>query len=122
MAAGRGATERGDMKIKQIITLVVGITSVALSPITWAAGHGDGGGFGGGGHFGGGGFQGGGFHGSGQIAGGVSTRGGGVGFGGARVRGGVPNFEGAGPRFSSFGRPSHAQPQSMLLAHELRAQ
>jgi hypothetical protein len=28
-----------------------------------------------------------------------------------RGRGGVPNFEGAGPRFSSFGRPSHAQPQ-----------
>ena len=25
--------------------------------------------------------------------------------------GGVPSFEGAGPRFSSFGRPSHAQPQ-----------
>jgi hypothetical protein len=103
------------MKIKQIINLIVGITTVALTPITWAAGHGGGGGggggFGGGGHAGGGGFQGGGFHGGGQVAGGVSTRGGGVGFGGARVRGGVPNFEGAGPRFSSFGHPSHAQPQ-----------
>ena len=96
------------MKIKQIINLIVGITTVVLTPITWAAGHGGGGG----GHFGGGGFQGGGgFHGGGQVAGGVSNRGGGVGFGGARVRGGVPNFEGAGPRFSSFGRPSHAQPQ-----------
>jgi hypothetical protein len=103
------------MKMKQIINLIVAITTVALTPITWAAGHGGGGGGfggGGGGHFGGGGFQGGGgFHAGGQVAGGVSTRGGGVGFGGARVRGGVPNFEGAGPRFSSFGHPSHAQPQ-----------
>jgi len=32
-----GATELRDMKVKQIITLIVGITSVALSPITWAA-------------------------------------------------------------------------------------
>ena len=101
------------MKIRQIISLIVGITSVALSPITWAAGHGGGGGFGGGGggHFGGGGFQGGGFHGNGQLAGGVSTRGGGVGFGGMRGPGGPRNFEGAGPRFSSFGHPSHVQPQ-----------
>src|ERR1700756_1284116 len=56
------------MKIRQIITLVVGITSVALSPITWAAGHGGGGGggFGGGGfHGGGGGFHGGAFAGAG---------------------------------------------------------
>jgi hypothetical protein len=30
------------MKIKQIISLIVGITSVALSPMTWAAGHGGG--------------------------------------------------------------------------------
>ena len=87
--------------------MIVGITSVAVSPITWAAGHGGGGGFGGGG----GSFHGGGFHGGGQVAGGVSSRGGGVGFGGMRSRAGVPNFEGAGPRFSSFGRPSHAQAQ-----------
>ncbi|HEY4270689.1 MAG TPA: peptidoglycan-binding domain-containing protein [Candidatus Udaeobacter sp.] len=98
------------MKIRQIISSIVAITSMAFSPITWAAGHGRGGGFGGGGH-GGGGFHGGGFHGSGQVAGGVSTRGGGVGFGGARTQGGAPNFEGTGPRFSSFGHPSHAQPQ-----------
>ena len=109
-----GATERGDMKTKQIINLIVAITTVALTPITWAAGHAGGGGFGGGGggHFGGGGFQGGGgFHAGGQFAGGVSTRGGGVGFGGMRGPGGGRNFEGAGPRFSSFGHPSHAQPQ-----------
>jgi putative peptidoglycan binding protein len=96
------------MKIRQIITLVVGITSVALGPITWAAGHGGGGG---GGGFGGGGFHGGGFSGGGHVAGGgVGNRGGGVGFGGMRVQAGVPSFEGAGPRFSSFGRPSHSQP------------
>ena len=102
------------MKIGRIINLIVGVTTVALTPVAWAAGHGGGGGggfqgggfHGGGGHFGGGGFQRG-----GQVAGGVSTRGGGVGFGGARVRGGVPSFEGAGPRFSSFGHPSQAQPQ-----------
>ena len=100
------------MKIKQTITLIVGITSLAVTPITWAAGHGGGFGDGGGGHFGGGGFQGGGgLHGGGQVAGGVSTRGGGVGFGGMRGAGGARNFEGAGPRFSSFGHPSHVLPQ-----------
>jgi putative peptidoglycan binding protein len=82
---------------------------VGLSPITWAAGHG-GGGFGGGGHFGGGGFQAGGFHTGGQVAGGVGTRGGGVGFGRARFSGDVPNFAGAGSRFSSFGKPSSRRP------------
>jgi hypothetical protein len=88
------------MKIKQITTLTVGITSVALSPMTWAAGHG-----------GGGGFQGGGFHGNGQVARGASTRGGGVSFGGMRRPGGGRNFEGAGTRFPSFEHPSHTQPQ-----------
>jgi hypothetical protein len=78
------------MKIKQIINLIVGITSVALSPMTWAAGHvgGGGGGFGGGGHF----------------AGGAGFRGGGVGFHSAS-----PRFSGrrrsiAGPRFSGSRR------------------
>jgi hypothetical protein len=98
------------MKIKLIFRLVAGITTVALSPITLAAGHGGGGGGGFGG--GGGGFHGGGFSGGGHVAGGgVGNRGGGVGFGGMRVPGRVPSFEGAGPRFSSFGHPSHAQPQ-----------
>src|SRR6266403_2075607 len=66
------------MKAKQIISLIVGITSVAFSPIAWAAGHGGGGGgfAGGGGHFGGGGFPGGGF--------GGGFRGGGFGAGGVR--------------------------------------
>ena len=100
------------MKIKQIISLLVGITFVALSPATWAAGHGGGGGgggFHGGGGFGGGGFHGGGFRGGG-FGGGVGSRGGGVGFGGAHLSGGVPNFAGGGPRFSSFGHPSSRQP------------
>ena len=76
---------------------------MALSPIALAAGHG------GGGHFSGGGFHGGASHGGGPVTGGVGSRGGGVGFGGMRMPNGVPNFEGAGPRFSSFGHPSHAQ-------------
>src|SRR6266481_3564650 len=107
------------MKTKHLISLLVGITFVALSPATWAAGHGGGGGgfhgggFGGGGGFHGGGF-GGGFHGGGfrggGFAGGVGSRGGGVGFGGSRFSGGVPNFASAGSRFSSFGRPSFRQP------------
>ena len=72
------------MKAKQIISLIVGITSVALSPIARAAGHGGGGFAGGGGHLGGGGFHGGGFSGVGHATGGVGARGGGVGFGGMR--------------------------------------
>ncbi len=94
------------MKAKQIISLIVGITFVALSPIAWAAGHGGGGGgFGGGGHFGGGGFHGGGsgggFRGGGfgaggfrggslaaqPVGGGAGSRGGGVGFGSPRFGG-----------------------------------
>jgi hypothetical protein len=130
MATKQAATERETMKIKQITTLIVSITSVALSPIAWAAGHGGGGGggfgggghsgggggFGGGGHFGGGGFHGGGgfqaggFHGGGLVTGRAGTRGGGVGFGAMRPSHGVPNFAGAGSRFSSFGRPSSRQP------------
>src|SRR6266513_1149686 len=103
------------MKTKHLISLLVGITFVALGPAMWAAGHGGGGGGGGGGGFHGGGFGGGGgFHGGGFRSGGfggrVGSRGGGVGFGGARFSGGVRNFAGAGPRFSSFGRPSYRQP------------
>jgi hypothetical protein len=46
------------MKAKQFISLIVGIASVALNPIAWAAGHGGGvGGFAGGGHFSGGGIR-----------------------------------------------------------------
>jgi hypothetical protein len=95
------------MKTKQLISLLVGITFVALGPATWAAGHGGGGG---GGFHGGGGFGGGGgFHGGG-FGGGVGSRGGGVGFGGAHFSGGGGNFAGGGPRFSSFGHPSSRQP------------
>jgi hypothetical protein len=100
------------MKAKQIISLIVGITSVALSPIAWAAGHAGGGGFaGGGGHFGGGGFHGGGFSRVGHAAGGVGARGGGVGFGGMRGDG----FRAAPYRYGgthyagrSFGGPTGA--------------
>lgn len=99
------------MKIRQLVSLTVGIAFMLLSPITWAAGHGGnvGGGFGGGGHVASGGFHAGSSVG-GHVAVGVGNRGGGVGFGGMRVPGRVPNFEGAGPRFSSFGHPSHVQP------------
>jgi hypothetical protein len=115
------------MKTKHLIALLVGITFVALGPATWAAGHGGGGGggggfhggggFGGGGGFHGGGF-GGGFHGggfgggalgAGHVGGGAGSRGGGVGFGGSHFSGGVPNFAGAGSRFSSVGHPSSRQ-------------
>jgi len=97
------------MKTKYLISLLAGITFVALGPATWAAGHGGGGGGGGGFH--GGGFGGGGgFHGGGFGGGGVGSRGGGVGFGGAHFSGGAGNFAGGGPRFSSFGHPSSRQP------------
>jgi hypothetical protein len=116
------------MRIKAIFSLVSLLLFTAASQ-TLAAGHaGGGGGFGGGGFHGGGfggggfhggGFGGGGFHGggfgggplaAGHVGGGVGSRGGGVGFGGARFSGGVPNFAGAGSRFSSFGHPSSRQP------------
>jgi len=97
-------TECEHMKIKRIISLLVGIASLALSPTTWAGPEGAGGGF-----HGGGGFRGGSFSG-GHVGGGVGSRGGGVGFGAARFSGGVPNFAGGGPRFSSFGSPSYRQP------------
>src|SRR4029077_13581173 len=95
MAAKPGGIEREDMKIRRLITLLVGITSVALSPMTWAAGHGGGGG---GGHGGGGGFHGGGggFHGGGFGGGGFHGGGFGGGFRGGGFRGGA--FHG-GPGF-----------------------
>jgi len=134
MVTKQGPIECEGMKIRQTISLIAGITFVALSPTAWAAGHGGGGGgfggggfsggggghaggggggarAGGGGFHGGGGFQTGGLHGGGQVTHGVGSRGGGVGFGGMRMPNGVPNFEGAGPRFSSFGHPSHTQRQ-----------
>ncbi len=102
------------MKTKHLISLLVGITFVALGPATWAAGHGGGGGGGGGGFHGGGFGGGGGFHGGGFRSGGfggrVGSRDGGVGFSGARFSRGVPAFAGVGPRFSSFGHPSYRQP------------
>jgi hypothetical protein len=110
------------MKKFKLLSLI-GITSLALAQVGWAAGRGGGGGghggggggggFGGGGFhgggFGGGGFHGGGFRGGG-FGGGVGMRGGGVGFGVARSPSSAPNFAGAGSRFSSFGHPSSRQP------------
>ena len=86
-----GPRERISMKTRRILS-VIGLTLLALSPTTWAAGHG-----GGGGGFGGGGGRGGG---GGHFGGG--GRGGGVGFGlpAGRFGGGVPRFSGRGPRFS----------------------
>src|SRR6059036_1080170 len=95
MVTKESQTECEYMKIKRIISLLVGIASLALSPTTWAGPEGAGGGF-----HGGGGFRGGGFSG-GHVGGG---------FGGARFSGSVPNFAGGGPRFSSFGSPSYRQP------------
>src|SRR5438034_8386541 len=91
MAATCGSRDRKDMKTKRIVS-TIGLTLLALSPTTWAAGHG-----GGGGGFGGGGGRGGG---GGQLGGGGSA--GGVGFGlpAGRFGGGVPRFSGRGPRFS----------------------
>ena len=64
IATRQRVIEREGMKIRRLITLIVGITSVALSPMTFAHGGGGGGGghgAGGGGFHGGGGFRGGGF-------------------------------------------------------------
>lgn len=94
------------MKTKTLISLVVGIAFVTVAPVTWAAGHGDGGGFHGDGF---GGSPGSDFA-TGHVAGGVGMRGGGVGFGGARFTGSAANFAGAGPRFSSMRHPSSRQP------------
>jgi hypothetical protein len=96
MATTCGWRERKSMKTKTIVS-IIGFTLLALSPTTWAAGHGGGGGGfggGGGGRGGGGGFGGGHFGGGG--------RGGGMGFGrpAGRFGGGVPHFSGRGPRFS----------------------
>ena len=90
--------------------MLIAITTVALSPMAWAAGHGGGGGGFGGGHFGGSGFHGGASGGAGAVTNGVGSRGGGVGFSAMRPSYGAPNFAGAGSRFSSFGRPSSRQP------------
>ena len=97
MATTCGWRERKSMKTKTIVS-IIGFTLLALSPTTWAAGHGGGGGgFGGGG---GGGRGGGGCFGGGHFGGG--GRGGGMGFGrqAGRFDGGVPHFSGRGPRFS----------------------
>ena len=94
------------METKAALSLIGVFLFTVADQTLVAADHG-----GRGGGFGGGGFHSGGFSAGGRVAGGVGTRGGGVGFGGMRVPGRVLGFEGAGPRFSTFGHPSHAQPQ-----------
>ena len=101
------------MKAKQIISLIVGITSVAFSPIAWAAGHGGGGG----------GFAAAAATSVGAVStavgsvvsdtlqAGVGARGGGVGFGG--MRGGgfrAAPYRYGGTHFAarSFGGPTGA--------------
>ena len=96
-------TERGGMKMRQIISLLLGITFVSLSPVTWAAGHG-----GGGGGFGGGGFSGGG---GGHAGGG----GGGARFGGGHFGGGA-GFRSRGPGFS--GRPFNGRMGRIVERHD----
>src|SRR5260370_21419501 len=107
MATGEDAIEFEGMKIRQIVSLTAGITFVALSPITWAAGHGGGGGggFGGGGHFGGGGFRGGGFTSGGCVSGGrwdLRSR---VGLGRMALPGRAPGLLSAAHTVSLFWRP-----------------
>ena len=99
MATTCGWRERKSMKTKTIVS-IIGFTLLALSPTTWAAGHGGGGGGFGGGGGGGGGRGGGGGFGGGHFGGG--GRGGSMGFGrpAGRFGGGVPHFSGRGPRFS----------------------
>jgi hypothetical protein len=88
------------MKTKRIFS-VIGLTLLALSPTTWAAGHGGGGG----GGFGGGGFGGGGGH---PGGGGGGVRGG---FGGApHVSGGPARFGGGGLRFAGRAGMSPIRP------------
>ena len=96
-------TERGGMKMRQIISLLLGITFVSLSPVTWAAGHG-----GGGGGFGGGGFSGGG--------GGHAGGGGGGAQSGASHFGGGAGFRSRGPGFS--GRPSNGRMARIVERHD----
>jgi hypothetical protein len=94
MAATQCAPEVEGMKIKQLLVLVVGITTMVLTPLTWGdARGGGGGGFhgGGGGHFGGGGV----------------ARGGGANFGAARGGFSGPRFSVLAGHFSNI-RPGHS--------------
>src|SRR6266480_1725244 len=95
------------MKIKQIISLIVGITSVALSPITWAAPHGGGGGGFSGGFSGGGGHVGGARSGGGHLVGGEGFRSTGPGF---SVRPGY--YSSGGMRFTNSGAAQLRSPVS----------
>src|SRR5438874_7928490 len=86
------------MKTKHVISLLIGITFVALGPATWAAEHGGASGGFGGGHFGGG---------------------GGVHFGGASLgashSGGFGRFGGVRYSFGAhptYGRPVYVRPQT----------
>lgn len=86
------ASKSRNMKTKRIINLLAIIIAAAVSPVTWAAGHGGGGGIVGGGHFGG-------------FAGGVSRAGPAFAGGGLRT---APAFQGAYFAGRNPGGPSRA--------------
>src|SRR5437879_9014793 len=90
------------MKTKHVISLLIGITFVALGPATWAAEHGGASGGFGGGHFGGGG---------GVLFGGASM--GASHSGGFGRVGGVRYSFGARP---TYGRPVYVRPQSGITS------
>jgi hypothetical protein len=92
MATKEGATEPEDMKTKQIFALIVGITSVVFSPMTWAAPHGGGGG----------GFHGGGGFGGGHFGGGSVARGGGSSFRASPLASGHFSYILPGHSFSTY--------------------
>jgi len=77
--AVESASKSRNMKTKRLINFLAIIIAAAVSPVTWAAGHGGGGGIVGGGHFGG-------------FAGGVSRAGPAFAGGGLRT---APAFQGA---------------------------
>jgi len=85
-------------KTRRIINLLAVITTAAVSPVTWAAPHGGGGGVAGGGHFGGSGRVGG-------FAGGISRAAPAFSGGGLRA---APVFQGAYFNGGSVGEPSRA--------------
>lgn len=108
MAATQCAAEGDDMKTKQIITLVVGITTMMLAPLAGADARGGGGG--------GGGFHGGG---GGHFAGGGVARGGGTSFGAARGGFGGPRFSVPAGHFSNI-RPGHSFSSAAMQQSRVR--
>ena len=117
MATKQAATELEDMKIKQIVTLIVGITMV-LTPMTGAEARGGGGG---GFHGGGGGFGGGHFGGGGVARGGAGFGAARGGFGGSRFSLPAGHFSNIRPGHSFASRPRvFAEPNRSFTAQSPR--